>query len=234
MKKSILLLSLMCIMSAVTVYAQNLVSEDRNIGEYTAISATNGIDVYLLNEPGNMGTVKIESNKEQWLGKILTEVKQGTLYISFDGKRPHGENLRLRVYVPVKELTAIKASGGSDIESKGLLALKDLAIDASGGSDIDLNLTAESITVKTRDGSDVDLEGVAVTLNCEASGGSDLNAKKLKTKHVVLNVSGGSDAEVYASESITGRASGGSDVDYFGNPSKIEISSDRSSDVHKR
>lgn len=88
-------------------------------------------------------------------------------------------------------------------------------IELSGGSDIQ--------------GSGRD-DGYLLTL----SGGSDADLRDLEVSRVELEVSGGSDASIYATESVEGDVSGGSSVTIFGEPESVSVDSSGGSDIRIR
>lgn len=201
--------------------------EDRTIKSFTKVSLSGGIDLTI--SQGNSKTISVEAS-ENAIDYLVTEVKNGELKIYFD------KNVRrvkkANVFITVNNLEKISASGGSDIESKGKLKFDRLAIHSSGGSDIELELEVEHLDCHTSGGSDVDLDGFAETLELHASGGSDFNGFNFKTRDAKVSASGGSDSNVYASESIEVSASGSSDVNFKGDPKKTKLKSSGSSDIH--
>ena len=62
-------------------------------------------------------------------------------------------------------------------------------------------------------------EGVATAQRVVVSGGGRYLASGLQSETATLEVSGGSDAEVWVTEALNVQASGGSQVEYRGNPS---------------
>ncbi len=201
--------------------------EDRTVKSFTKVSLSGGIDLTI--EQGNSKTISVEAS-ENAIEYLVTEVKNGELKIYFD------KNIRrvkkAHVFISVNNLEKISASGGSDIESKGKLKFDELAIHSSGGSDIELDLEVRHLDCHTSGGSDVDLDGSAETLELHASGGSDFNGFNFKTREAKVSASGGSDSNVYASESIEVSASGASDVNFKGDPTKTKLKSSGSSDIH--
>lgn len=201
--------------------------EDRTVKSFTKVSLSGGIDLTI--EQGNSKTISVEAS-DNAMEYLVTEVKNGTLKIYFD------KNIRrvkkAHVFISVDDLEKISASGGSDIESKGKLKFDKLAIHSSGGSDIELELEVRHLDCHTSGGSDVDLDGSAETLDLHASGGSDFKGFNFKTKEAKVSASGGSDSNVYASESIEVRASGASDVNFKGDPKQTKLKSSGSSDIH--
>jgi uncharacterized protein YneR len=203
---------------------ENTSKEERTVSSFTKVSLSGGIDLTIAQ--GNPKTISVEAS-ENAIDNLITEVKNGQLKIYFD------KNIRrvkkAHVFITVNNLEKISASGGSDIESKGKLKFDELAIHSSGGSDIELELEVKHLDCHTTGGSDVDLEGSAETLKLHASGGSDFNGFNFKTRAATVSASGGSDSNVYASESIKVSASGASDVNFKGDPKKTELKSSGSS-----
>ena len=85
-------------------------------------------------------------------------------------------------------------------------------IDASGGAD----LTGTGLDDEYR---------------VEASGGADVDLSDLEAKAVEVDVSGGADVRVFATESIEGEVSGGANVTVFGDPDRSRIDTSGGADV---
>ena len=124
-------------------------------------------------------------------------------------------------------------SGGSDVVSEGQFNLTSLSVKISGGSDLNLDMIVKDLKVAISGGSDITLKGRADIFSLIVSGGSDVNAFGFEAGDVTANASGGSDAELNASKSISIAASGASDVNYKGAATKKNISSSGASDVTK-
>lgn len=205
-------------------------AEERSVGPFSKLRVRNGIDIYLTQSDRETLTVKASDPD-----KVVTEVVNGELRISrATGGRSFFGGAKDEVHVGFVELSAIDASGGSDVKGRSQIQLEDLAVTASGGSDIDLDLQAKHLDVTLSGGSDLRLRGNAESVAIEASGGSDVSAAALQARQVKLRVSGGSDARINAKEAIDISASGGSDVSVSGNPQRRTVNNDRSSDVYWR
>lgn len=143
-------------------------------------------------------------------------------------------NLDLDVAVTLPELKAVWASGGSDVNSVGTISGETMEIGTSGGSDLTMQLQIDAIEVSTSGGSDVNLSGEVGVATLNASGGSDLNARDLSAREVQVQSSGGSDTLIDVSERLYGKASGGSDVIYTGNPSMVDVDVSGGADLTRR
>ncbi len=110
--------------------------------------------------------------------------------------------LGITVEMNVAALEALVTSGSDTIKVQGINTPK-FSLDMGGSSDVELS-------------------GAAHTLDATISGAGDLKAKDLKTKETILNISGSSTANVYATERLKVDVIGVADVNYFGHPKKIE------------
>lgn len=246
----------------------NIVESERHVSDFSKLSVSHGIDVEITQ--GNSNSLKIVAD-ENLQEKIITKVEGDELQIYVDGNI--FKTKKMTALVTVKKLNSIKASSGSDVESKNQLICDDLNLRCKSGSDIELSfeakslsceltsgsdaefdaqvkesvfisaehgsdveakLTAQSIECMAKHGSDLDLSGKTIKLKVEASGGSDVSASGLMTEDCILVVSGGSDAEVHATNSIDIQASSASDVYYAGNPTKRNVHASSGADVHSR
>lgn len=227
-----LLLVMTAILIVSSVHAQkwehgDVEEEDRNVGEFTAIAVSHGIDVIITQGNSSKVHVKASSNA---IDKLVTEVENGTLKIYYDKKVRRVK--KADVYVTVDELKGINASGGSDVESKGVLTYDELKLNSSGGSDMELELDVENLYVNISGGADIELAGTGKYLKLNASGGSDFDGYDYKVEEATIHASGGSDSNVYVSQSIDVHASGASDVNFKGNPKQTKLKSSGASDIH--
>ncbi|WP_321306707.1 head GIN domain-containing protein [Marinifilum fragile] len=235
-KMSLTLIALTMVFSS-TVNAQfwgekgngNVKKQDREIGSFSAISSSSGIDVYL--RQGDKESVTVEAD-ENLLDLIVTRIKGDELIIKTED--PIRRAKKLNVYVTFVKVNEISVSSGSDLESSHLLKFENLDISVSSGADAKLELQAEDLTCSVSSGADANLSGTANSFYGKASSGSDLRAADLKAKICKAKASSGGDVSVYAIESIEASASSGGDVNYYGNPTKVNVSNSSGGDVNRR
>jgi len=165
----------------------DVVSEPRDIGSFTGIEVSGGIDLLLVVDPDAPVSVTVVYD-ENLLDLIETEVIGSTLEIERRGSISFvGDGRRVEVTTPVLEM--LGASGGSDIAGSG--SLDELELAASGGSDVDLSdLSVASMTIDISGGSDARVN-VTGEISGGASGGSDIRIIGDPSQN--LDVSGGSD-----------------------------------------
>ena len=224
----------------ITISASILIAQEierkENFTNFSGIAVSSGIDLYLIQS--NIEKVLLKGDND-----VLEKIKvfkdaNGILKFEFkeSGSMNNwtwGKDNGVKAYVSFKTLNNLMVSGGSDVISEGQFNLTSLSVKISGGSDLNLNMIVKDLKMAISGGSDLTLKGRADIFYLSASGGSDVNAFGFEAGDVTANTSGGSDAELNASKSISIAASGASDVNYKGTPSRKSISSSGASDVTK-
>ena len=189
-------------------------AQKRNVSGFHAIEVSGGIDLYLSQ---GEEAVAVSVAKDEYRDKIITEVKNGVLKIWFDWKnnlRIDWTNRKLKAYVSFKNLDAIEASGGSDVDVDGSIRTAKLDLQISGGSDFDGKIESDELKVSASGGSDVKISGRTTRLTIDASGGSDFGSYEFAADICNIEASGGSDVHVTVNKELSANASGGSDVYY--------------------
>lgn len=251
------MMTVAAMVTATVAMAGNVVTETYPIkSNYTAISVTNMIEVVLLDAPKN--SIRVETD-ERLMPYLQIVVKNGVLVLNFDDQREverlRKRNLNLadtRVYVSARGVDTFTASGMSEFEADMPIAASTITISASGMSSIDFErvecktfslsisgktevdaqLQADKCDLSVSGMSEVDLEGRTDRLSLRLSGMSEVSLDELHARTAEVYVSGMSEAEVNASESITGGVSGMSDLTTFGSANVNVSTSGGSSHKH--
>lgn len=206
---------------AIAAFSQKTINDPnaqkRTLSSFTGIEIGGGIDLYLSQ---GEEAVAVSASEPKFRDKIKTEVKNGVLKIWYetDGNfHMNTSNKKLRAYVSFKKLDDLKASGGSDVNVSGSIAVPKLSVNISGGSDFEGKVTIDELKIDASGGSDVDISGTAKNFTLEASGGSDFKGYELITDNSTIEASGGSDVHITVNKELNANSSGGSDVYYKGN-----------------
>lgn len=251
------MMTVAAMVTATAAMAGNVVTETYPIkSNYTAISVTNMIEVVLLDAPKN--SIRVETD-ERLMPYLQIVVKNGVLVLNFGDQREverlRKRNLNLadtRVYVSARGVDTFTASGMSEFEADMPIAASMITISASGMSSIDFErvecktfslsisgktevdaqLQADKCDLSVSGMSEVDLEGRTDRLSLRLSGMSEVSLDELHARTAEVYVSGMSEAEVNASESITGGVSGMSDLTTFGSANVNVSTSGGSSHKH--
>ncbi|MBC2840196.1 head GIN domain-containing protein [Robiginitalea sp. SC105] len=242
--KNTVLLGIICLLTACNLNGQwgkrikgngNQVTEERQVGSYDAVSVSHIFTVYLV--AGSEGQLRVEA-EENLMEHIITEVSGNELKIHVERgiQLEPGREFRkdgIRIWVPVESISEVSASGASDLIGEVALTADRFKASISGAADCELDVTAETVLVDMSGASELRLSGAAETLEIEGSGASDLDAYGLTARHVDAELSGSSDADVTANESLRARVSGAGGLTYRGNPDKLESKASGAGSVRK-
>jgi hypothetical protein len=207
-------------------------SEIRPLSGFSAVAVGGGIELTLrLSDEYRVEATNSGGSPDA----IVTTVEDGTLTIR--QSRTTGwfdwfSNYSVDVTLP--ELTAISASGGSDVRIEGEVTGDTLRIAASGGSEIAAAIDVAELEAMTSGGADVELSGSATSVTIQASGGSEVDARELSTRRADIQSSGGADIAVGVSEQLVAQASGGSDIVYTGEPAMVSVNASGGADITQR
>ena len=209
----LLLINFMADSQEKVIYDANV--EKRTVGSFEAIKVADGINLYIT-QSAEEG-VAVSATEIAYRDKIKTVVENGELKIFLE-QGWNWKNKKLTAYVAVKSLTKLRASGGADIVVRGELKSDKLNMVLTGGSDFTGQISVIDLTIDQSGGSDVHMKGNAVNVKVSASGGSDFKGFELTVDYAIIQASGGSDAGITVTKEMAAEASGGSDVNYKGNP----------------
>lgn len=202
-------------------------NETREItGEFTMVSASEGLDVYVTN--GDEFEITVEAD-ENIIDLIATDIKNDKLRI-------HAiENIgraTKKVFVTLPEIIGLQSSSGANLRTENTLHTDKLDIDASSGAMLQIELVANEVEIDASSGANLNLSGDTNTLYIDASSGANINAKKLISKVCKAGASSGGNLSVNVSEALTADASSGGNISYSGE-AKVTKKKSVSGSVHK-
>jgi len=196
----------------------NVKTEKRNVSSnFTGIHVSQGIDVYLTTN--NDQAISVEAD-ENIIDLIKTEVKDGVLKIYLSKQVWHSKARRVYVSVPV--INEVVTSSGASVRFENTLHNNRLILKSTSGSDIRAKVSVTDLTCKASSGADIRISGITKNFDVSASSGSDIKAYGLEAEYANAHASSGADIKVYATKSISVKTSSGGDVNYKGNPKKVD------------
>jgi hypothetical protein len=227
MKKIILSLVLLVTIAAHAqksslIYDNN--AAERKVGNFTAIRVSNAIDLYLTQ--GETNQIAVSAATDEIRDMVQTTVENGTLVIKTVDKMGWKNwnkwgNYKLKVYVSVKDLTAltapklnIKLSGASDL--KGDIETQNMQLNVSGASNYKGQLTASTFISEASGASVVELAGNVNDLSMDVSGASSVKMYNLIAKGAIVDASGASSVNIHVTELLKVHATGASSINYKG------------------
>ncbi len=161
-----------------TIYGSgNVVTEERDIGEFTGLKVSSGIDVVI--RQGKEISLELEAD-DNLHEVIITEVDGNTLKI-YTRKNIRKARSK-KVFLVYENLNTIRMSSAGDVTGENTLQTGTLDIDLSSAGDLNLEVQAEKIICDISSSGDARLSGSTEVLVASLSSAGDLHAYELKTK----------------------------------------------------
>lgn len=195
-----------------------IVGETRAVSDFSAVEVCCGMQLTLTQ--GEPTTVELEGD-DNILPEIETLVSGDRLIVQFRQRIGLWTRTRtpIQVFVTMPTISGVEVSGGGAVTAPTIES-NAFQLTLSGGSQADLDeLQVTELRADLSGGAHATIvAGTVTTQMVDASGGSHYLAEDLQSEQANLDISGGSEARVWASESLVVDASGGSEVAYYGRP----------------
>jgi Putative auto-transporter adhesin, head GIN domain len=206
----------------------------RKVGNFTGVRASAGVEVLI--KQGNEDAVAVSASDASYTDKIITEVSNGVLKISFDNDwfKSRPRNLKLRAYVSIRKVNTLDGSSGSMIKTDGALASDDLSMDFGSGSIFEGTLNAKSLTIDQGSGSIINLQGSVANLKVSTGSGSIFHGYQAQSENCIASASSGAMVQVTVNKSITAKASSGGSIGYKGNATMQNVSTSSGGSVSRK
>lgn len=207
----------------------NVVKKDRNVGSFSGIRVSSGIDVILRQGNDESLSVEADQNLHEY---IRTEVRDNVLHVYTDANIRDAE--MKRAYVTMKEIKSVQTSSAGDITGETPVRSESLRLSTSSAGDISLEVDAKELEVDISSAGDMKLSGKADFIEADLSSAGNLNAYNLEVKEADISVSSAGDADVTVTERLKARASSAGSINYRGNPRYIDSHSSSAGGIHRR
>lgn len=209
----------------------NVISEVRNVGDFNAIEASVGLNVFVkFGESSDDVEVVADQNLHEY---IETEVVGGTLKIT--SRRSIRRAAAKDIFVSAGAIDEIRVSSAADLTGEGVLvAAGRLRLNLSSAADLDIEVQAGEIEIDVSSSAEAKLSGNARSLNANISSAGDLDADDLEVVDCTIDVSSAGDARVNVSGELRASASSAGHISYTGNPEVKEINSSSAGSISKK
>ena len=184
----------------------NIISESRELNNFTSIILLGSIDVNIKTSESNNCVVVADDNLIPY---IKTEVVNNKLNISLNESYSSEEKLVVNINTPNYDEVSLSGSGNINILD---FKNNNLSLNISGSGNITGNGEVETLVVKI-------------------NGSGNLMSKEIKSKSATITINGSGDAEVFASDSISAKINGSGNIEYFGNPENVDSIINGSGDI---
>lgn len=220
-----------------------LSGENRNVGEFSKIDVSVGVNVNYKQENATSVKVLADADKLQY---VITKVENGILKVYIDNKGVKNLKFKnLTVNISSPKMNAVKTSSGASFTAVNTVREKNLSINATSGSavkgkfiisensDLDINsgsslkaeITTQNLTMKNSSGSSTTLQGTAKSATIDANSGASCKAEGLAINTAQAESTSGASLSLYVKDKLKVSASSGGSVRVKGNPeinSKID------------
>lgn len=210
----------------IAVFAQT--TETRTTDAFTGVSSSALVSIEL--KSGSPCSVMLEGETDA-IKTITTEVKDGMLMIGQDGNSKGGP---VKVFVTISDLKKIDLGGPTELNAVGTFTTDSVRIEGSGGSQMELNVAARAVNIDLSGAGSLHICGTTTDLKVDLSGAADLRSGCLDAQHVNVNTSGAASASVMASQSVTAKSSGASDILIYGDATQRTVDASGSSNIETK
>ncbi len=197
--------------------------ETRSLSSFDEVSAAAGVKVILTAGNETKAVVEVENCEP---GEVITEVRNGRLYVKFKDQKGEWKKTRNRkatITVHYRSLNELDVSSGAYMSSANPIRSDDLELGGSSGGQMVVSLESSNVDVDVSSGSIVEIEGTCGDLDFEVSSGGVLRGYELRCRNADGGASSGGVARIHVSESLDAHASSGGSIAYKGNPRKTDI-----------
>ena len=227
MKNLLLITSILVITTWVTAQGQE--SETRNIGSFSGVKVTEGIDVYL--KRGDKESVRVEVTGTR-LENVITEVSGSYLRVHMRDGNYKG-NVQAKVYVTYVKVDKLSASSAGSIFSEGTIEANDMEVNVSSAGSIEITINAGDVNASASSAGEIELQGKARSLDIDASSAGQIDAYDLEAQKVNAEASSAGSLKIHVVNELNARASSGGNIRYHGNPDKFITDSSSGGSVKK-
>jgi hypothetical protein len=195
----------------------NIKSETRQTGHFNSVDVSNNINLHIRQDSG--WSVRVETD-ENLMEFIQVSESNGLLTVEVRDHFNLDPSKNIDVFVSAPKFTGLAASGASEIMSDARIESTDaMDIDITGASEITLEIKAPRIKAGLSGASKATFRGESKDVSFHGSGASEFRCFELMAENSDVNVSGASNADVFASVNLKAEASGASNIRYKGKPS---------------
>lgn len=220
------------------------VSENRTVGHFSKLKASNGIQV--LYTISGTTSLRVETDNNEKLQYIKTEVEGETLKVYVEtgsnnykssknrkGRNINGVNFQiLKVFITGEALRGIKASSSADIKVENLNAANEIDLAVSSSGSISGKFEGDDIAIDASSSGDFEGTITAKNIEVETSSSADVDLTGKTVKLTVKSSSSSScDADKLLAEDVTATASSSADIEVYASKS-IDAKASSSADIN--
>ena len=192
----------------------NIITETRTVANFDHLSLSGIGDVTLVQ--GEEESLKIEA-EDNIIPNIKTEVRDGTLYITYERKsllptKP------IKFYLNMIKIHGLETLGVSSLRSDKITTDQLNVIISGTGSINILKLTADKLSTNISGAGNFEAEGQVTDQRIILSGAGNYTGEDLQSKTAEVTITGLGQVSIWATDTLNVIISGTGGVEYFGEP----------------
>ncbi len=187
----------------------NVVTETRDVSGFDSVDVGGIFQVEIVT--GKDFNVQVDAD-ENLISHVVTEVRNGTLYIETDHKIKSKKGLKVRIAAP--SISTVDTSGVAAVSLSGV--------------------KSDALSIRSSGASKVSASGETAELNVDISGATKVNADSLSVTNAKIEASGASFVAVKVAGELNSDLSGASRVEYVGIPGSIITKKSGASSVNAK
>ena len=132
---------------------------------------------------------------------------------------------RFVIYTNSKNLNGLHLSGAGDIRLENEVNARNMKIEISGAGDLKADsLYCENIHLHISGAGKAEIAGAATKAAFQISGAGDVDAFHFLAEELDCRISGAGDMEVFVTKTLSASISGTGNLNYRGNPERVNTS----------
>lgn len=187
----------------------------RNLGDFTALSIFDRINVTLVKSTANK--IVVTGSRAEDV-EIVTKNNQLKVRMKLT-KLLQGENVSAVIYY--KTINSIEVSEGAFVGSADTFKGSGFTLTVKEGANAKLSLDVQKLTSKAHSGGEIVVTGKAANHDATITSGGIIRARELATSQTAITINAGGEAEVTASQLVDAKTRAGGTIDIYGNPKTV-------------
>ncbi|MBU1821215.1 MAG: DUF2807 domain-containing protein [Bacteroidetes bacterium] len=227
--KKLFAVSLLWLTFSTLAFAQET-SRTFKVSDFTKLSMGSAFKIDV--KQGSKYQVTVSGERKD-LDDLEYSVSRGAFRLGYkdNGWRKSRETVRVNVTMP--SLDGVDFSGACVARVSGFNNGRGMTIDVSGASKVEMDFSADKVSMDLSGASRLTLTGKAELLQGELSGASTFDGKDFPVREADLEASGASRASVVANSALRADASGASRISYAGSAREVRSSSSGASSIRR-
>jgi hypothetical protein len=204
------------------------ITENHKVSDFTRLDISGGFKINLKQD----SSLTVSVNADDNLMKYIHINSDGDKLRIYSKKSVCGSG-EVVLNIGVKNLEAIKTSGGINLGTDGKLVTKDLHLELNGASKVDMDLNAANLVTEGSGSTDMTLKGQATSHKIEFAGSGKVKAGDFVVGSYDIETTGASECTINVLKDLNVNTTGAADIKYRGNPTSVNTSKTGAASVTK-